>query len=372
MSENWSYLEPDALISELRHGRMVLLLLDNSAGTETGVVTLAAELCEAEHITFMARQARGLVCLGLTRSRCDFLNLPMMVEGRNDTAPFTLSIEAAEGIETGISAADRARTVRVAVASDTVAADLVQPGHIFPIAAADGGLLTRADRAEATTDLARMAGLFPAAVFTDVLDQEGNMAEGAALRAFAEQHQLPVGRVSDLVDYRLTNERTVDRIRSGTVSTPHGDLQLHAYRDLNTGQIHLALTRGSFDPDLPTKVRVHVTSVLRDLVGTTLDDRVSWRFEQSLAEIASAERGALVLIDRPETAGDLLSGIDRLLGNPPSENGKQPNSYASIGLGAQILNDLGIGKIELLGAPLKYNALAGFGLEVVDFIAASD
>ena len=209
MSEGWTYQDPDTLISELRHGRMVLLLLDNSGGTETGIVAMAAELCEAQHITFMARQARGLVCLGLTRSRCDFLNLPMMVEGKNDSAPFTLSIEAAEGIETGISAADRARTVRVAVAPETVAADLVQPGHIFPIAAADGGLLTRADRAEATTDLARLAGLFPAAVFTDVLDEQGNMAEGAALSIFAERHQLPVGRLSDLVNYRLANERTV-------------------------------------------------------------------------------------------------------------------------------------------------------------------
>jgi 3,4-dihydroxy 2-butanone 4-phosphate synthase/GTP cyclohydrolase II len=372
MSEGWTFQDPDTLISELRHGRMVLLLLDNSGGTETGIVAMAAELCEAQHITFMARQARGLVCLGLTRSRCDFLNLPMMVEGKNDTAPFTLSIEAAEGIETGISAADRARTVRVAVAPDTVAADLVQPGHIFPIAAADGGLLTRADRAEATTDLARLAGLFPAAVFTDVLDDQGNMAEGTALSIFAERHQLPVGRLSDLVNYRLANERTVERVRSGVVSTPHGALHLHAYRDLHSGGLHLALTHGELDAAKPTRVRVHVTSILRDLVGTTLEDRVSWRFEHSLAEIAACERGALVLIDRPESAEDVLAGIDRLLGRPPVETPGQTSGYASIGLGAQILNDLGVGKIELLGAPLKYNALAGFGLEVVDFIAASD
>jgi 3,4-dihydroxy-2-butanone 4-phosphate synthase len=168
---------PDDLASHLRYGRQVLLLIDNSAGSATGIVVVAAELCEPEHITFMARQARGLVCLGLTRERCDHLHLPLMVEGNGAAAPFTMSIEAAEGIDTGISAADRAHTVRVAVAPDAVAADLVQPGHIFPVAAAAGGVLTRADRAEAATDLAQLAGLSPAAVFTDVLDERGDVCQ---------------------------------------------------------------------------------------------------------------------------------------------------------------------------------------------------
>lgn len=361
--------EPADLISELRFGRMVLLLLDDSAGSATGVVVLAAELCEAEHITFMARQARGLVCLGLTRERCEHLHLPLMVEGGGDAAPFTLSIEAAQGIETGISAADRARTVRVAVASDATAADLVQPGHIFPVAAADGGVLTRVDKAEAATDLARLAELTPAAVFTEVLDSEGNLAKGDALADFARTHGLAVGRVSDLVTYRLANQRTIERVREGEVVTAHGALRLVVYRELNRKTLHIALIKGTMEAGQPALVRVHVTSVLRDLVGTRLDGQVSWRFDSSLKAIAEAERGVLVLIGRVETPDELLAGVDRLLGLHVPDPTSSADSYASVGLGAQILNDLGVGKIRLLGAPLKYNALSGFGLEVCDFVA---
>ena len=354
MIETLNYRDPESLISDLRHGQMVLLLLDDSGGGVTGIVTIAAELCEASHITFMARQARGLICLGLTRERCDYLHLPLMVEGQGDTAPFTLSIEAAEGIETGISAKDRAHTVRVAVASQTSAADLVQPGHIFPVAAEEGGLLTRADRAEATTDLARLAGLFPAAVFTEVLDETGNMARGDALEQFAVRHELPVGRVSELIDHRLTTEGTIERVRQGMIQTSHGEFELTVYRELHHGSMHLALSRGSLQSDDTTMVRVHVTSALRDLVGTTLEGQATWRFDTSLAEIAASERGVLVLISRPETAEELLASVDRLLGLPATEHAPSQAGYASIGLGAQILNDLGVGKIELLGAPLKY------------------
>ena len=369
MTKTLNYRNPAGLISDLRHGNMVLLLLEDSSGGVTGIVTIAAELCEASHITFMARQARGLICLGLTRERCEYLHLPLMVEGQGDTAPFTLSIEATEGIETGISAKDRARTVRVAVAPQTSAADLVQPGHIFPVAAEDGGLLTRADRAEATTDLARLAGLFPAAVFTEVLDETGNISRGDALERFAALHELPIGRVSELIDHRLTTERTIERIRQGLVETTHGEFELTVYRELHQGSLHLALSRGPLQSDETTVVRVHVTSALRDLVGTTLQGQTTWRFDTSLAEIAASERGVLVLISRPETAEALLASVDRLLGLPVTEQTATQAGYASIGLGAQILNDLGVGKIELLGAPLKYNALAGFGLEVVNFVA---
>ena len=369
MTNSLTYRDPEGLISDLRHGQMVLLLLEDSSGGVTGIVTIAAELCEASHITFMARQARGLICLGLTRERCDYLHLPLMVEGQGDAAPFTLSIEAAEGIETGISAKDRAHTVRVAVAPQTSAADLVQPGHIFPVAAEEGGLLTRADRAEATTDLARLAGLFPAAVFTEVLDETGNMARGDALERFAVLHELPVGKVSELIDYSLTTERTIERIRQGAIKTSHGEFELTVYREIHHGSIHLALSRGNLQTDATTLVRVHVTSALRDLVGTTLEGQATWRFDTSLSEIAASERGVLVLISRPETAEELLASVDRLLGLPIADHVASQAGYASVGLGAQILNYLGVGKIELLGAPLKYNALAGFGLEVVNFVA---
>lgn len=371
MIDQFDFTSPADLISHMRYGRMVLLLVDNSEGSATGIVVLAGELCEPEHVTFMARQARGLVCLGMTRERCELLNLPLMVEGGTEAAPFTLSIEAAEGIDTGISAADRARTVRVAVAPETTAADLVQPGHIFPVAAADGGVLTRADKAEACTDLAALAGLTPAAVFTEVLDSQGNLAQEDALLAFAREHDLPTGRVSDLVHYRLANQRTIECVRQGEVETAHGRLQLRVYRERNRSTLHLALSKGEFSPDQPTLVRVHVTSVLRDLVGTTLaNGQATWRFDNSLKAVCEAERGVLVLIGRPETPDELLAGVDRLLGADGTDvASKSAGSYASVGLGAQILHDLGVGKIHLMGAPLKYNALAGFGLEVVDFVA---
>ncbi len=369
MTELPNYRDPAGLISDLRHGHMVLLLLEDSGGGVTGIVTVAAELCEDHHITFMARQARGLICLGLTRERCDDLHLPLMVEGKGDAAPFTLSIEAAEGIETGISAKDRAHTVRVAVAPQTGATDLVQPGHIFPIAAEAGGLLSRVDRAEATTDLAGLAGLFPAAVFTEVLDESGNLAREDALQRFAKVHDLPVGRVSELIHHRLTTEGTIERVRQGKVHTDHGEFDLTIYRETNEGSLHMALSHGALQQQEVTVVRVHVTSALRDLVGTTLEGHPTWRFDSSLAEVAASDRGVLVLISRPETPEELLASVDRLLGLPIAEAKGPQAGYASIGLGAQILNDLGVGRIELLGAPLKYNALAGFGLEVVNFVA---
>lgn len=368
MIEN-TVLAPDDLASHLRYGRQILLLIDNSAGSATGIVVVAAELCEAQHITFMARQARGLVCLGLTRERCDHLHLPLMVEGDGAAAPFTLSIEAAEGIDTGISAADRAHTVRVAVAPDALASDLVQPGHIFPVAAAAGGVLTRADRAEAATDLAQLAGLSPAAVFTDVLDEYGDVASGDDLLAFAQRHELPVGRLSDLVNWRLANQLTIERVREGEIDTAHGPLQLTVYREINGRTVHMALSRGNINKNEPTLVRVHVTSVLRDLIGTTLDGRASWRFDLSLRAVCKSERGVLVVISRPETPESLLASIDRILGQQPVASQAPAEGWASVGLGAQILHDLGVGQIHLMGAPLKYNALAGFGLEVLEFVA---
>ena len=362
----------DKVLSELRHGHTCLMLNENTAGGVTGFVVAGAEHCEASHIAFMARQARGLVCLAMTRDRCAELELPLMVEGDESLSPFTLSIEAATGIDTGISAADRARTVRVAVDTSSRPSDLVQPGHIFPVAAAEGGVLNRTAPAEAAIDLATLAGLTPAAVFTEVLDGEGAVADAQFLTQFAERHDLVVGRVSDLVTYRLTNQKTIQRLRSGVVRSRHGEVQVHAYRDTTHGRIHLALTKGEIEPDKPTMVRVHVTAVFRDLVGTILDDHASWSFDASLKAISESEAGALVLLSRPETAEDLLGDIDRVLGQTEVETLAHADGYNQIGMGAQILRDLRVGKIQLLGAPLKYNALAGFGLEVVGFMSPQD
>ena len=310
------YADIDKVLSELRHGHSCLLLNENSAGGMTGFVVVAAEHCEAEHIAFMARQARGLVCLAMTPQRCEELELPLMVEGDDSLSPFTLSIEAATGIDTGISAADRARTVRVAVDASSQASDLVHPGHIFPIAAAVGGVLTRTAPAEAAMDLTTLAGLLPSAVFTEVLDNDGAVADADYLLGFADQHQLVVGQVSDLVTYRLANQKTIRAVREGTLQTRHGVFSATAYQDTTQGRLHVALTKGVIDAAKPTLVRVHVTSVFRDLVGTTLDGHASWSFDASLKAIAESETGVLVLLSKPEATDDLLHDIDRLLGVP--------------------------------------------------------
>ena len=366
------FAQIDHLLSALRHGQSCLMLNENTAGGMTGFVVVGAEHCEADHIAFMARQARGLVCLAMTPARCAELELPLMVEGDDSQSPFTLSIEAATGIDTGISAADRARTVRVAVDSASRATDLVQPGHIFPIAAAAGGVLNRTAPAEAAIDLATLAGLTPAAVFTEVLDNEGALADGLFLEAFAHRHQLVAGRVSDLVTYRLANQKTIELVRSGKIQTQHGAFDVFAYRDMTQGRVHLALKRGDIDATRPTLVRVHVAAVLRDLVGTTLDGLASWSFDASLKAIAEADSGVLVLLSKPEAADDLLGDIDRLMGETQVDPQPSAQGYNQIGMGAQILRDLGVGQIRLLGAPLKYNALAGFGLEVIDFISPDE
>lgn len=373
MTDSETMDTPESLLSCIRHGRPVLLLLDNSAGDFTGIVVLGAEYCEPEHITFMARQARGLVCLAMTRERAALLELPLMVEGRADgAAPFTLSIEAAVGIDTGISAADRAHTIRVAVARDAKPTDLVQPGHIFPVVAAEGGLLTQVAAAEAATDLTALAGLMPAAVFTEVLNRAGDVASGTQLIEFAREHEIPVGRVSDLVTYRLNHQRTVERIREGEVDTSHGRLRLTAYRDTVRGGVHLALTRGVPVADAPTLVRVHSTAVLRDLLGTSLPGRSSWRFDDSLAAISAADTGVLVVLNKHESGDELLAGLDAVLQSEvAAELAASTDSYALVGVGAQILRDQGVGRIQLLGAPVKYNALSGFGLEVEQFVPAA-
>ena len=358
----------DQLISEFRHGEMVLLVLDQSDGEQTGVVAMAAEYCEADHVTFMARQARGLVSLALTEERCEQLNLPPMVDPATSGA-VKLSIEASTGIDTGISAADRARTVRVAVAPDAKPSDLVQPGHIFPVATLSGGVLIRTGAAEAGVDLATLAGLTPAAVFAEVLDANGDLANAAALVDFADKHDLTVGRVTDLVDYRLNHYRTVDLIRSGIITTRHGDFKLSVYQESTQGHVHMALSVGDIHVDTPTLVRVHTTASMRDLLSVTSTEQVSWSIQDSLSRVAAEGSGVVVLINKEETDADLLTQVDAVLGaDLPDDSQQRSVGYSQVGMGAQILRDLGVGKIRLMGAPVKYNALEGFGLEVVEFV----
>jgi 3,4-dihydroxy 2-butanone 4-phosphate synthase/GTP cyclohydrolase II len=337
----------DELISDLRQGRMVVLLDDDADSHNEGVVMVAAEHCDANHVNFMARQARGLVCLTLTEERCRQLDLPPMVDdAAGEKSNFTLSIEAAEGIDTGISAADRARTVQAAVAPYAKPDDIVQPGHIFPLTAMPGGVLTRAGHTEAASDYARLAGLLPAAVIADILTPDGTVADGPALAAFAEKR----------------------RIREGNIDTAHGEFRLTAYRDQTAGLVHLALSKGDITPDEPTLVRVHVQSALRDLVGSEIPGRPTWSINKCLQTVANEGRGVIVLLSRAENSEQLLASIDMALGEGAPSGVMTPDSYTTVGLGSQILRDLGVGKIHLMGAPIKYNAISGFDLEVLDFV----
>ena len=360
----------DELISDIRQGHMVVLLDDDADSHNEGVVMVAAEHCEAKHVTFMARQARGLICLTLTEERCQQLDLPPMVDGaQGEKSNFTLSIEAAEGIDTGISAVDRALTVQAAVAAHAEPADIVQPGHIFPLTAMPGGVLTRAGHTEAGCDYARLAGLFPAAVIADILNPDGSVADGQALRKFAAQHELKVGSIANLIHFRMVNERTVRRIREGLIETDHGPFCLTAYRDQTAGKVHIALSRGDIEAHEPTLVRVHVQSVMRDLVTSNIADQPTWSLDKCLRAVAKNGRGVIVLLAYTERPEQLLASIDRALGEHHSlAAGVPPDSYTTVGLGSQILKDLGVGKIHLMGAPIKYNAISGFDLEVLDFV----
>jgi 3,4-dihydroxy 2-butanone 4-phosphate synthase/GTP cyclohydrolase II len=359
----------DTLLSEIRQGRMVVLLDDDGDTHNAGVVMVAAEHCTAEHVTFMARRARGLVCLALTRERVRQLDLPPMVDdAASEDAAFTLSIEAAEGIDTGISAADRAHTVRVAVAPHAEPRDIVQPGHIFPLASAPGGVLTRAGHTEAAVDLARLAGLTPAAVTTDVLGATGELADGAELMAFAREHDLSLGTIADLIHYRMLHERTIETVREGRLQTLYGEFALKVYRDQTAGDLHLALYCGDIRAEAPTLVRVHARATLRDLLGSDLPDTDYWRIGDCLAHIAEAGKGVLVLLSRRESDEQLLHSVDLALGAERGSDSETADTYTTVGLGSQILRDLGVGQMHLLGAPMKYNAISGFGLEVLDYV----
>ena len=359
----------DELISDIRQGRMVVVLDDDADSHNEGVVMVAAEHCDAGHVNFMARQARGLVCLTLTEERCRQLDLPPMVDDAiGEKSNFTLSIEASEGIDTGISAADRARTVQAAVAPHAVPGDIVQPGHIFPLTAMPGGVLTRAGHTEAGSDYARLAGLLPAAVIADILTPEGMLADGPALGEFAARHKLKIGTIADLIHFRMVNERTIRRIREGTIQTAYGEFQLTAYRDQTAGEVHLALSRGTIVAEEPTLVRVHVQSALRDLATSQIPGQPTWSMANCMQAVAQSERGVIVILARAESPEQLLASIDMALGEAAPAGIMTPDSYTTVGLGSQILKDLGVGKIHLMGAPIKYNAISGFDLEVLDFV----
>ena len=364
----------EEIIEDIRQGKMVILMDDEGRENE-GDLIMAADRVRPEDISFMARHACGLICLTLTQERCQQLNLPLMVQDnktKNGTA-FTLSIEAATGVTTGISAADRARTVEAAVARNATAADIVQPGHIFPLMADAAGVLNRAGHTEAGCDLARLAGYEPSAVIVEIMNPDGTMARRDDLEQFAEQHDLKMGTVEDLIHYRLSHDHTVNRTSEKQITTQYGDFQLSAFQDSVQGSTHLALTKGNITPDEPTLVRVCNIEGVRDILGITNPSLNIWSIGEALARMEKEGKGALILLDLPQDNQALLDSARILEAGfaPEPITAPQPSGsgFTVIGTGCQMLRDLGVGKMRLMHSEIKYPGLAGFDLEVVEFIS---
>jgi 3,4-dihydroxy 2-butanone 4-phosphate synthase/GTP cyclohydrolase II len=354
------------LVADLSAGRMVILVDEEDRENE-GDLVIAADHVTPEAINFMARFGRGLICLTLTRERCERLHLPPMAarNGASHGTAFTVSIEAASGVTTGISAADRARTVQAAVRRDARPGDLVQPGHIFPLQAQDGGVLMRAGHTEAGCDLAAMAGLTPAAVICEVMNDDGTMARLPDLVAFASAHGLKIGTIASLIEHRSRNETLIERAGTRKMLTQHGEFDCTVYSD-RTGGLHLALTHGRWSAADEVLVRVHEPLSVLDLLDAGPSDH-SWPLPRALASLHKSERGAAVLLNCGEDAGALLPQV--LARGRGARRPVTPMALRTYGIGAQILRDLGVAKMKLLGSPRRMPSMAGYGLEVTGFVA---
>ena len=362
----------EELISDFAEGRLIVLMDDESRENE-GDLIMPAEKATPEAINFMARYGRGLICMPLTRERCAQLGLkPMVAENREaHRTQFTTSIDAASGVTTGISAADRAATVLAAVHPDASPSDLVQPGHVFPLMAEPGGVLTRAGHTEAGCDLARLAGLEPAAVLVEILNEDGTMARRPELEAFSREHGLKLGTIADLIRYRVTTEKTIRRVGECELPTRHGHFRLVAFQDTVEGRVHFALIAG--EPgrsERPTLIRVHVSDSLSDLTNSRRDEH-HWTISGAMERIASEGEGALIILRSQETEQDILSRVhtyeqqDQGVVLPGIENGHDLRTF---GLGTQILLDLGLPRVRVLGTPRRLLGVSGFGLEIVDYV----
>jgi 3,4-dihydroxy 2-butanone 4-phosphate synthase/GTP cyclohydrolase II len=363
----------EELIEDIRQGKMVILMDDEDRENE-GDLVMAAPMVRPEDINFMATYARGLICLPLSEERCQQLNLGLMVASDSNSSshatPFTLSIEAAEGVTTGISAADRARTVQAAVAGNARPEDIVQPGHIFPLKAQPGGVLSRAGHTEAGCDLARLAGFESAAVIVEIMNEDGTMARRDDLENFAQKHDLKIGTIADLIHYRLVTEKTTQCVSERTVNTHYGEFTLKTYLDHARDEKHFAMVMGDVSGEKAPLVRVHINRSARDLLAIEPREGFqSWSTHTALEAIAKEGRGVLVLLVYPETAEDMDRNIDQML-NISSEKTLPANEvvYFQIGTGSQILMDLGISKMRLLSAPFKFSGISGFDLEVVEYV----
>ncbi len=349
------------ILADFRAGKMVILVDEEDRENE-GDLVLAADFVTPEAINFMAKHGRGLICLTLTDERCRQLGLDLMV-GKN-RAPlgtaFTVSIEAAQGVTTGISAADRATTIRAAVKRDAGPADIVMPGHIFPLMAQPGGVLKRAGHTEAGCDLGLLAGLTPAAVICEILKDDGSMARLPDLVEFGREHGLRIGAIADLIHYRSQTEALVERAAEKTVQTAYGEFRLVAFRDKTAEEAHLALVKGAPTRDQETLVRVHEPISVLDFLDAGTGH--SWSMDAALRTLARAERGVMVLLHRPETGEDLLERVSSAPRPVPKFD------LRNYGIGAQILRDLGVGKMRIMAHPRKMPSMTGFDLEVTGFL----
>ena len=351
------------IIDDIREGRMVVLMDEEDRENE-GDLVLAADFVTPEAINFMARYGRGLVCLTLTEERCRQLNLaPMVSSNRSPLGTnFTVSIEAAEGVTTGISAADRARTVRVATGKHARPEDIVQPGHIFPLMAQKGGVLARAGHTEAGCDLAHLAGLTSAAVICEILKEDGSMARLPDLLEFAAEHKLRIGTIADLIHHRSRTESLIERAFERDVETACGRFRLVAYRDKSADATHIALLHGEIVPGKEVLVRVHEPLSVMDALEVD-SARHSWSLNEAMKVVAAAPSGALILLHRTETGADLLARVQ-----PAQPNGRAQRALRNYGIGAQILRDLGITRMKLLARPRKMPSWSGFDLEVTGYL----
>lgn len=360
----------EELIDDLRQGKMIILMDDEDRENE-GDLIMVAEQVRPEDINFMATHARGLICLTLTPERCKQLDLPLMVSDNKSqhTTNFTVSIEAAEGVSTGISAADRALTVRAAVKANAKAEDLVQPGHIFPLMAQPGGVMSRAGHTEAGCDLARLAGFEPAAVIVEVMNSDGTMARRADLEQFARQHNLKIGTIADLIHYRAIKEKTVACINTRKVETLYGEFELRTYRDLARGDLHFVMVKGEIDAE-PTLVRVHVMDIARDVLSlkrASIAGGKSWTYQDALRKVSEEGKGVVLLICHDESTSEVEESIDWLISGKQLRRSSEVQ-YKQVGTGSQILRDLGVRKMRVMSAPMRYSALSGFDLEVVEYV----
>lgn len=380
LSDNSSsdiWVSAEELIQAIRQGEMVVLVDDEDRENE-GDLVMAAHFVTPWHINFMAQHGRGLICLPISEERSRQLRLPLMVERNN--APlqtkFTVSIEARHGVTTGISCEDRARTIQAAISAQARPEDIVMPGHVFPLIAEPGGVLVRAGHTEAACDLAMLAGLEPAGVIVEILNEDGTMARRPALEVFAKQHGLKMGSIASLIDYRLLHEQSIKQVHEQDVVTEFGTFRLHMYKDLHSDAIHTALVHGCVSPEEPTAVRVHAPCPAQDLLSLKLGssenkNECRWSLDKSLSYISKQESGVLICLGNYPSSEMLLQRL-QAVGDFNAETTGESSASRSVGIGGQILRDLNVGKMRLLSRKARYVALSGFNLEITEYIEPSN